>query len=848
MKRNVKRLAVILLSLVMALGMMPGMGLPAYADFQRTKVWSKDITYKFNKTINEGAILTADVAVTIIEGKTLTVNGGIDTAGHTLTVFGPGALVVNGMNGSSDGFQGGAGSCGIKGNVVFIGTNVTVRGGRGGNGSEGYSGKGPGGDGGHGGPGGCGINGAATVKGSTVTITGGEGGNGGKGGDGGDYEYGPGRYYGGQSGNGGAGNTGVFGSVTVLGGSHVTVSGGKGGDASRHAVDWDASYPDMFFGHGGNGGIGIEGTIAVNDIEATVSGGNGGNGSEHSDPAVYDGSDGKALKGTITALSGASESDDNKTWRDISGSSSDKKFIRGKGVKHKHDFKYSVSGTTVTAICRNADGCCPLDNGGGKYMATVTLNATDAIYTGSAYTGASLAASWAWTREIQDLPTIVYEGRGSTSYPTSTTAPTDAGTYRAMIILDKDSTAEADFSIRPIALKIIGVAAQDRAYEKDNKAVKITSVRFEDENGKQVTLKQGEDYTATGTMADADAGEGKDAAVTVKLINPNYTLSKNTATARVNIRKAAARTIADVTDEQCYTLTSVSGSVAGTMPDDAGKLTYAAGKASTTGKVKVSDFTVSAKGAVSATLSGGKVGDTVTLPVIIGSTNYADSTANVVITLTDKSDAGVTVSGAPAKGVTYGDADFTLKAKVKDAGIGTGVWTWTSSDDAVLRITPNGATATVRILKAGPAWVTAKYESDTTVGSERTAVKVQKADPKIKTVPAGLTATYGQTLADVPLYNPKGNDPGTWTWMNDTTVVDDIGELVFKAKFTPDDSTNYRIVRNVGVLVTVGKASNPATVITPVYLRKHRTIRNSRAENSNGYRERQQSPTMGLRR
>ncbi len=90
MKQNVKRLAGILFSLVMVLGMMPGMGLPAYADFQRTKVWSKDITYKFNKTINEGAILTADVAVTIIEGKTLTVNGGIDTAGHTLDRVRPG--------------------------------------------------------------------------------------------------------------------------------------------------------------------------------------------------------------------------------------------------------------------------------------------------------------------------------------------------------------------------------------------------------------------------------------------------------------------------------------------------------------------------------------------------------------------------------------------------------------------------------------------------------------------------------------------------------------------------------------------------------------------------------------
>ena len=416
----------------------------------------------------------------------------------------------------------------------------------------------------------------------------------------------------------------------------------------------------------------------------------------------------------------------------------------------------------------------------------------------------------------------MYEGRDSTSYPRSTTPPTDVGTYRAVMRWDKDTIAEANFRIKPLALTIIGTSATNRAYEKDNKAVTINFVRFQDENGKQRTLKLGEEYTATGTMADANAGERKNVAVVVTLISGNYTLKKNTATAKATIRKAAARTLPDVTDSQCYTLTSVSESVAGKMPDGARVLTYTAGTPSKTGSVMVSNFTVDASSRVSATLSGGKAGDTVTLPVTIGSANYEDSTVNVVITLTEKDDAGVTVSGVPAQPVTYGDADFTLKGSVKDEGTGAGVWKWTSSDDTVLGVTGNGATATVKILKAGSATITARYESDTTVGTEKTAkVTVNKAEPTIKAVPAGLTATYGQTLAEVQLYNPEGNDPGTWTWMNDAAVIGDVGELTFKAKFTPEDSVNYRVVKNIDVKVTAGKAPNPATVIYYVFVKNN---------------------------
>ena len=396
---------------------------------------------------------------------------------------------------------------------------------------------------------------------------------------------------------------------------------------------------------------------------------------------------------------------------------------------HTHAFTFSAEGAVITATCSAEDCYLP------ERKATLTLSATDAAYSGSAYTGASLSDTTAWTEAGLTVPTIEYAGRGNTSYTKSATAPIDAGTYTASITVDTDKTATADFTISPMALTITGATATDRAYDKDSTAVTISAVTFRDSSEQTVALTPGEDkdYTITGAMTDADAGDGKDVTVTVTLKNTNYSLATNTTTTTVNISKAAAQTIADVTDTIVYTAASVSKSVAGKMPSDAGTLRYSAGTASKTGSVTVSGFDVDNSGTVTAALSGGAVGDTVTLPVTIGSTNYADSMVNVVITLTVK-DAEVSITGAPTSAKTYGDADFTLTGNVTDAGTGTGTWTWNTSDAAVFHIKSKGANATVQILKAGSATITAGYESDTTVGTQTTAVIT--VNPKTVTIAA----------------------------------------------------------------------------------------------------------------
>ena len=84
---------------------------------------------------------------------------------------------------------------------------------------------------------------------------------------------------------------------------------------------------------------------------------------------------------------------------------------------------------------------------------------------------------------------------------------------------------------------------------------------------------------------------------------------------------------------------------------------------------------------------------------------------------------------------------------------------------------------------------------------------VAKATPAY-TAPTGLTAKYGQTLADVKLSNPEGNLDGTWSWMNSSESVGNASTATktFQAKFTPTDTDNYNMVENIELEVLVNKA------------------------------------------
>ncbi len=90
------------------------------------------------------------------------------------------------------------------------------------------------------------------------------------------------------------------------------------------------------------------------------------------------------------------------------------------------------------------------------------------------------------------------------------------------------------------------------------------------------------------------------------------------------------------------------------------------------------------------------------------------------------------------------------------------------------------------------------YTASITIGGATVSVDftIAKADPTYS-VPTGLTASCGQTLADVIL-------SGGWAWVDSTQSVGAEGENQFDATFTPTDTTNYNTV-TVKVTVSVYK-------------------------------------------
>lgn len=79
---------------------------------------------------------------------------------------------------------------------------------------------------------------------------------------------------------------------------------------------------------------------------------------------------------------------------------------------------------------------------------------------------------------------------------------------------------------------------------------------------------------------------------------------------------------------------------------------------------------------------------------------------------------------------------------------------------------------------------------------------IKKATP-IYVLPTKLNAVYGNTLDDVEL-------PDGFTWQDkDSTSVGNVGTNTFKVIYTPEDTANYNIIKDIEVSMNVGKA-NPS--------------------------------------
>lgn len=150
----------------------------------------------------------------------------------------------------------------------------------------------------------------------------------------------------------------------------------------------------------------------------------------------------------------------------------------------------------------------------------------------------------------------------------------------------------------------------------------------------------------------------------------------------------------------------------------------------------------------------------------ISSTNYADSTVSVVVTLVNKTDAGASINEGNALTKTYGDAAFTLTASAANPG-NNGAWTWESSNTGVATVTSEGV---VTVVGGGTTVITASYDSDTTTGSASMTLTVNPRSVAIPTAASGLKWT-GSAQTGVASGEGYSVTNGTATAVGDYTAT-----------------------------------------------------------------------------
>lgn len=424
------------------------------------------------------------------------------------------------------------------------------------------------------------------------------------------------------------------------------------------------------------------------------------------------------------------------------------------------------------------------------------------------YTGNPLAA------EVK----VTYRGTELTEgqdYKVSSNTGTEAGIYTLNITGQGNYEGSVDktFTIRPTdKLTVEGTADAGAVY-----GTKISDIVI---NGLTVRLN-GIVVPGSWKFSGRQIPNAGTTAAYTAVFTPeskNYKQIKQRITP--NIRKAAARTLTDIPVSIKYNVTMGEASIQNAgMPVDAGTLAFTkGGTAGRTGSVTVMDWEIDRDtGKVTYILAGGAVGDTVTLPVTIASTNYETSTVNVKITLTNKEEqTALTVTGKTT--VEFG---HTLQLGTK-GGSGTGNVTYTVTNgdgqagiDAAGKLIPaKVGTVTVTATKAGDD----DYNAITSVPVTITITKAASTGIPGYT---GIT-TDGKTLKDADLRISGGSlhpTDGRLEWIDDggnalpdTTVVE--ANKSYLWRFIPED-TNYASLSGYIELYHVTDSSD--TPDTPSY-------------------------------
>jgi hypothetical protein len=187
----------------------------------------------------------------------------------------------------------------------------------------------------------------------------------------------------------------------------------------------------------------------------------------------------------------------------------------------------------------------------------------------------------------------------------------------------------------------------------------------------------------------------------------------------------------------------------------------------------------------------GKTSGEATLEITVTSVNYTDITTTITFEATPKTEVAITnitiqnyvYDGTPKSGYTGTPASGAYTGTLLYQYAGTGI-------DGITTDKPkNAGEYTLKISLPPEAPYVGVWSDDFTIAKATAAT------------PTGLTATVGQTLANVAL-------PTGWAWQNLAASVGAVGVQKHKANYTPSDAVNYNTLTGIEVSIQVN-AANP---------------------------------------
>lgn len=490
----------------------------------------------------------------------------------------------------------------------------------------------------------------------------------------------------------------------------------------------------------------------------------------------------------------------------------------------------------------------------GEYVVNVLCETATHIYMGHANFKIEpksisnmlqpITGTYTYTGGVQKPPAVVMDGTKPLVEGTDYTVSygTNVHVFEAATVYvegkgNYTGTFSRNFKIQPKPIDIEDVSTTNRDYEEGRLDVDCT-VKLPVASD----VKQGEHYHVYATMADDTAGTNKTVNVLVKMVKgglgENYTLNKDTTTAKVNINKinpADPTGLKGVKGQKLFTVELPDGwtwYAPSMVMDTAGTQTFLveyAGDANHNAlhmhpitvyvldKTDVSAFITFPDGEKEYTGSWMKYEEASISGTNLGTGakwNYA-YTAGTGTLMAAGFPEGIgtyTVTATYEDSINFGIATATLTIVPKKVAIpaaDTTVFTYDGNaktygiaDTADYTVTGNSQinagdhTVTVALKdKATTAW------ADGTTADKTYTFTIKRATPTGEPAYTKIT-TSGKKLSDAALTTTGGtfSVPGTVKWVDDTTgaALPDTTTVeankLYKWVFTPTDSTNYESI------------------------------------------------------